>query len=795
MDESISFGAWLKRRRRELDLTQGELGRLVGCSAITIRKIEADEYRPSKQITLRLAESIGIPTSQHEAFTSFARTGGQAPPRSAGELSGSTPWLNSYPTVTPTNLPAQLTRFIGRERVMAQVSVFLVRDGLRLVTLTGPPGVGKTRLGIEVATRSLAHFRDGVFFVALGPINDPNLVVSAIAQALGVKEAGGKVLSERLYSHLKEKQVLLVLDNFEHMMAAAPSIQDLLASCARLSVLATSREALHLLGEQQFPVPPLESPNLAHHTSVESLSLNPSVALFVERARLVRPAFALTEENAEIVAAFCAQLDGLPLAIEIAAARIKVLSGSATLASLGSRLNLPIGGSRPHGERQHTLRTTIDWSYNLLDASEQRLFARLGVFTGGCTLAAVEAVCNARGDLLLETSSGVESLLDKSLLGQEDRWDQEQRFFMLETMREYALEMLAAQSKEAAAVRRNHAEYYLALAEAAESELRGAQQTIWLDRLEREHDNLRAALRWAQDNDASAGLRLVVALWRFWWLRGYLSEGRGWLRSILSLDGPEANSAWHAKALRGAGWLAYAQGDYTPAHTLFEQGLALFETLNDRLGIANSLDNLGAVAFTLDDDVAACSLYEKSLQIRKAVGDPHAVATSLNNLGLATISRGDYVSARTLLEESLAIYRHLGDGYGIATSLNNLALAATVEGNYSLARPLLEESLTIRTSMRDKYAIGYSLAGFASLYGRQADEDGDPARIERATRLLGATDALLELIGARLENVYLREYRRVLASSHIHLAAEDFATAWEEGRSMSLEQVIAYALE
>jgi predicted ATPase/transcriptional regulator with XRE-family HTH domain len=794
MDETVSFGAWLKRRRRELDLTQGELGGLVGCSAITIRKIEADEYRPSKQITLRLAEAVGIPANQYDAFITFARAGGQAPSRSEGELSGSTPWLRPPSSPTPTNLPAQLTSFIGREQILAQVSAFLVRDGLRLVTLTGPPGVGKTRLAIEVATGSLAHFEHGVFFVALGPVNDPALVVSAIAQALGVKEAGGKVLSERLYIHLKEKQVLLVLDNFEHVMAAAPSIQGLLASCARLSVLATSREALHLLGEQQFPVPPLESPSFARPQSLESLSRNPSVALFVERARLVRPAFALTEENAETVAAFCAQLDGLPLAIEIAAARIKVLSGSTTLSSLGSRLNLPISSSRPQGGHQ-TLRTTIDWSYNLLDAAEQRLFARLGVFTGGCTLAAVEAVCNARGDLLLETSGGVESLLDKSLLGQEERWDQEPRFYMLETIREYALEILAARSKEAPTIRRNHAEYYLALAEAAESELRGAQQTVWLNRLEREHDNLRTALRWAQDNDASAGLRLVVALWRFWWLRGFLSEGRGWLKSMLSLDAVEANITWRAKALRGAGWLAYAQGDYAPARTLFEQGLALFEKLNDRLGIANSLDNLGAVAFTLDDDISASSLYEKSLQIRKAVGDPHAVATSLNNLGLATISRGDYVPARTLLEESLAIYRQLGDGYGIATSLNNLALAATVEGNYSLSRPLLEESLTIRTGMRDKYAIAYSLAGFAALYGRQAGEDEDPARRVRATRLLGATDALLELIGARLENVYLREYYLVLASSHAHLTAEDFAAAWEEGRTMSLEQAVAYALE
>jgi predicted ATPase/DNA-binding XRE family transcriptional regulator len=809
MDETASFGAWLKQQRKAIDLTQRELAEYVGCSTVAIRKIEADEYRPSKQIAQRLAEYLEVPTTEHEAFVRFAR-GELRGLRSSEFLAPKKDEQEGVPrSHAPTNLPAQLTRLIGREESIGRILAFFERENVRLLTLIGPPGVGKTRLGIEVASRLLDRFEDGVFFVQLAPIDDPDLVIPAIARTLQVKEAGGRTISESLVANLRDRRMLLLLDNFEQVIAAAQQIKQLLAACARLCVLATSREVLHIHGEQQFSVPPLAYPDASRLPVIETLALNPAVELFVERARLVKPGFALREENAAAVAAICSQLDGLPLAIEIAAARVKILSTQAIRARLQapepaqegreSRLSLLVTGPRDmHGsqERSASLRSAIAWSYNLLDPEEQTLFARLGVFTAGCTVAAAEAVCNAQGDLPLDVLSGLESLLDKSLLREEEMADGESRFVLLETIREYALEMLRpGQVGQVEEISRNHAEYYLALAEAAEPELRGSRQIVWLDRLEQEHGNLRTAIGWAQKHDVDMSLRLVVALWRFWWLRGYLSEGRERLRSTLSQPGVEdkRRRVWRAKALRGAGWLAYAQGDYAAARPLFEQGLALFEALGDSLGVANSLDNLGAIAFTSDEGERARSFYERSLAIRRESGAMHAVATSLNNLGLVSASQGDYSTARALLEESVAIYRELGDGYGIATSLNNLALVARGQGDYEATRPLLEESLSIRREMGDKYAIAYSLAGFAGLAAGREDSES----FLKAARLLAATHALLDEIGARLEFAYRVEYERSLAAVRAYLDEETFAAAWQEGQAMgttNLERAIAYAL-
>jgi predicted ATPase/transcriptional regulator with XRE-family HTH domain/Tfp pilus assembly protein PilF len=791
--EAIALGTWLRQRRREFGYTQDELARHVGCSAIAIRKMEADEYRPSQQIALKVAESLEVPADEWELFVRFARGDGAA--AHGDEVDRQAPWRGMQQGQSHVNLPVPLTRLIGREEAVVEVCSFITKEGARLVTLTGPPGVGKTRLGIEVGAKLAERFEDGVYFVPLAPISEMDLVVPTISSVLKVRVGQGHTLEDSLRGYLRDKRVLLVLDNFEQVVDAAPQVEDLLRACAEVSAIVTSREALHLQGEQQFQVEPLALPQAVgggRGAYLAAAAQNPAARLFVERARSVRPDFELREENVEAVAGICARLDGLPLAIEIAAARTKMLSTQSILARLDSRLSLVAGTARYGANaRQQTLRGAIDWSYNLLDGAEQRLFRRLGVFTGGYTPAAVEAVCNATGDLGIGVLEGIESLLDKSLLRHEEGEGEEDRFTMLETLREYAAEMLRESGKDSEEVSQHHAEYYLALAEAAEPELRGTQQARWLGRLEREHGNLRTALRWTAEHDTNVAVRLVATLWWFWWLRGHISEGREWLREVLALERAEGEDMiWRARALRGAGWLAYAQGEYDAARVVLAEGLALFEEMGEKRGIASSLDNMGAVAFTTGDNDTARGLYERSLAIRKEMDDRRATATSLNNLGLVATAQGDYKGARPLLEESQALYRELKDDYGIATSLNNLGLATFREGNHEAALPILKESLAIRSAMGDKYAIAYSLVVFAAYAGR-GGSDSEGARI--TARLLAATDALLQSIGARLENVYLAVYEQALAEARARLGESDFRHEWEGGSALNMAQAIEEA--
>ncbi|HSH78927.1 MAG TPA: adenylate/guanylate cyclase domain-containing protein, partial [Herpetosiphonaceae bacterium] len=457
----------------------------------------------------------------------------------APDVTADFPPLKSLDT-RPNNLPVQSTPLIGREQAVAALRDLLLRPGVRLVTLTGPGGTGKTRLGLQVAADLLDHFEHGVYFVNLAPISDPALVASAIAQPVAVREHGGKPLLESLKDYLRDKHLLLLLDNFEQVTAAAPLVADLLAAAPRLSVLVTSREVLHLYGEHDVAVLPLTLPDPGHPMPLERLTQYEAVRLFIERAQAARSDFAVTNENAPAVAEICYRLDGLPLAIELAAARIRLLPPQAMLQRLTSRLRLLIGGARNLPERQQTLRGAIAWSYDLLEQDEQTLFRRLAVFVGGFGLDAVEAVCNVPGDLDVDVLDAVESLVGKSLLREAAAAD-EPRLGMLETIREYALERLD-QGGEADETRRRHAAYFLQVAEEAEPQLAGRQQIAWLNRLELEHDNLRAALRWAIDcGDAATALRLVGSLSRFWHDRGYAGEGRQWLAQALALPGATAH--------------------------------------------------------------------------------------------------------------------------------------------------------------------------------------------------------------------------------------------------------------
>ncbi len=763
----------------------------------------------------------------------------------------------------PHNLPALLTSFVGREYEIRQIKALLGEK--RLVTLLGPAGVGKTRLALEVATDLLDDFENGVFFIPLASINNPDLVATTIAQTLGIKEIVDQPLAESLKNHLRDRQSLLVLDNFEQVTRASLLAAELLAVAPRLKILVTSREVLHIYGEYEFQVPPLATPNLKMLASSGSnlipiLLQSAAVVMFVECAQAVKSGFTLTSRNAAAIAEICVRLDGLPLAIELAAARINVLSPQTILSRLNKRLALLTSGAQDLPARQQTLRGAIDWSYDLLDEGEKTLFARLAVFVGGCSLEALEAVCQDDGrrarlersrregegmkDELTPIFPGlhpadmldrIASLVDKSLLLQQEGVGGETRFTMLETIREYALERLE-ESGDMVLLRLRHANYYLGLAEQAEPELGGARQAIWLDRLEIEHDNLRAALVcFLESGKTEQRMRLSAALWRFWHGRGYLSEGHKWLTSALA--GSSAHTAARANALRALGDLAYREGNYSTAHPLFDESLAIFRELNDEQGIARSLNNLGLITLEQGDYENCRLLFEESLAIQRKLGDRIGIAKSLNNLGLVALQHGDYATAYRLLEESLSIEREMGNKLGIAISLMNLGEVARPQGNFSLARALYEESLTIfrelghregatyslnnlghiardqgeyetarslyleslmiRKELGDKPAIAYSLEGLAALAAAQGEVVPPPQcdqHLRRAARLCGAAEALREAIGVPLEPVDRATYDRTVMGIRARLDETAFAASWSEGRVMTLEQAINYAL-
>jgi predicted ATPase/DNA-binding CsgD family transcriptional regulator len=628
------------------------------------------------------------------------------------------------------NLPAQLTPLIGREQEVTEVSTLLRRPEVRLVTLMGTGGVGKTRLGLTVATDLLADFADGVCFVSLAPISDSDLVVPTIAQALGISEAGERPLPELLQASLRDKHLLLLLDNFEQVVAAAPQLSNLLAVCPFLKFLVTSRAVLHLRGEHEFLVPPLAVPDLAHLRQSETLEQYAAVALFLECARAARPDFQVTPANIRTIAEICVRLDGLPLAIELAAARIKLLPPQALLTRLAHCLQVLTNGACDAPVRQQTLRNTLAWSYDLLDAREQRLFRRLSVFAHGCTLEAVEGLYTELGEMPTDVLDGVASLIDKSLLRQVEEEGEEPRLLMLTTIREFGLEALAA-SGEMESTRQAHAAYYLRLAQQAEFELGGPQQAAWLEQLEREHDNLRAALSWSleQAEDGEAGWHRETALWlagslyMFWWVHGHWSEGRNFLERALAVS-EDVAAPVRAKALCAAANLNFVQSDYQRAEMLSQESLALYRELGDQRGIALSLYPLGNIAWVKGDTAAARSLLDEALALFRELGDKEFAAYALFSLALLTSSQGEYTRACTLHEESLALFREIEHKKGIAHILSQLAQALfDSQGDQGRVRSLLEECLALSREIGFKEGI----AAAKCLSGQVALGRGDLA--------------------------------------------------------------------
>jgi len=701
-------------------------------------------------------------------------------------IAGSALPTSSTLTRPPNNLTSVSSPLFGRDSDIAQIEVLLKRKDVRLLTLTGVGGTGKTRLAQAVAHRILGEYPDGAFLIELAPITDPDLLVFTVAQPLGVKEAGGRGLADCLKDHLRGRQMLLVLDNFEQILSAAPFVADLVACSPRLQVLVTSRARLHLSHEHEFTVQPLALPPI-DATGFSELIEYSAIKLFVDRARAVKQTFALTDENARTVADVCVRLDGLPLAIELAAARIRVLGAHAIRRRLEHRLQLLTGGARDLPRRQQTMRATVEWSFDLLDAPERRLFWRLAVFAGGFTLDAAEIVCaQAPADLATGVLDGVASLVDKSLLVQTEQPDGESRFRLLEVVREYALEALEA-SGEANALRETHARYFLALAEEAEPHLLETNSVPWLDRLEHEHDNLRAALHWSIEHDPTTSLRLSGALQYFWLFHGHLTEGRKWLDLALRRSPPADHG--RSKALFGAGQLARIQGDYRSAYEFYRQSVAASATTQDKRQVALSNEGLGSVvAFLHGDLVAARALFKEALLIGRELGDERVIATSLNNLAELERAEGHYAEARPLYEEALSLHLQKGDKEGQSICLCNLGALSYYEGDFAAACSHYAKALEAAVRLSNRIDIAIALDGFAAILGRRG-------RFEQAVQLAGAADRLRESIGCEPETaadrLFHEAYMSLLRGALSDIA---FGSAFEHGRALKTEQAIALAL-
>jgi predicted ATPase/transcriptional regulator with XRE-family HTH domain/Tfp pilus assembly protein PilF len=796
-----SFGSWLKEYRKAHDLTRGGLAQAIGCSPETIHKIEVGARRPSKQIADLLADYLHIPPSERAGFIEFARgTGRSMEALEAQEKEAiATLALPSVPEHDPypTNLRTPLTRLIGRDKELREIGDYLAQPGVRLLTLVGPPGIGKTRLSLQVGAWSVAtllhSFPDGVFFIPLSSTSDLGLFPDTIARTLGLEDMSYGDPLPGLIERLKEKEMLLLLDNFEQIVKAGPAVVELLESCPGLKVIVTSREVLHVRGEQQYPVPPLHVPDLAHAPTAKLLANSESVTLFVERARAVKPDFALTDENATAVGAICAQLGGMPLSIELIAARVKLLTPQALLALMvgeeGSKqLHLLTGGAQDLPVRHRTLYDAIDWSYNLLDGNERIFLNRLSVFAGGCTLAAIEGVCNAKGDLPMSAFEGISSLLDKSLAEQEQdsKRQCEPRVSMLEVIREFARERLVASSEENS-IRRWHAEYYLALAEAADPQLTTAEQDVWFNRLECDHDNLLSALTWSVEHgEVEIAARLSTALARFWDLHAHLVEGRYWLERVLAQFDAQMAPKMKAAVLRGAGSLAQAQGDLKQAAKRLEESLALNRQIGDGSGTARSLNNLGIVYMDQGELERAALLFEESLVLRRRANDNWGIAATVSNFGLLELYRSNYERAVQLFEESLAVRKELGDTLGCAISLVNLGEAARKTGNYDQASEFFTEALMSLRDLGNKDLILGSLGGLATI----ASAQGLP---RRAARLFGAEEVLREELGSPLPPVDRQEYERYVENARGMMAEATFKKLWMEGRETPLDRILEYA--
>jgi predicted ATPase/DNA-binding CsgD family transcriptional regulator len=736
-----------------------------------------------------------------------------------------TPPSQAQPPRVKHNLPRQVTQFFGREHDIAKLVEQIAEHPL--VTLTGSGGVGKTRLSLRVAEEVVGHFADGVWLVELAALVDPAFVPRAVTVMFGLHDQAGRSSLETLTDYLRPKAILLLLDNCEHLIGACAQLVDaLLRVCPRVQVLATSREGLSIAGELIWSVPSLTLPDVGRTMDLETVLASEAVRLFAQRAQAAKPELALTEQNAATVARICQRLDGIPLAIELAAARARVLTVEQIATRLDDRFRLLTGGSRTALERHQTLRAAMDWSYQLLSAPERVLLQRLAVFSGGWTLEAAESVCASDGVQDYEVLDLLAQLASKSLVGVEERGGAA-RYSMLETIRQYAREKLA-DSGEADRVQDAHLDFFLKFAEAIEPELHRADQLLWLKRLEAEHDNFRRALRWAdRAESAEANLRLAGALGEFWRNHSHLTEGRGWLERALARAKPGSPTRARAKALFAAGHLAFFQGDYAPGRVWLQESMVLSRELGDKAALASSSKMWGMVVLFQGDPAAACAAEADSAAISRELHDTWGIATSLFCLGLAKYAQGDYAAAQSAFEENLALLGETGDRWEISYSLTGLGRLALQRGDFVVARARFESALALRLEINDKWLIAHSLNYLGALARREGDQlraaalyreslslfqetgsrhglalclaalggvAGDEGQPARAARLLGAAAGSLERLSAGMVLGDPAGYEQDRAALRAALGEAAFAAAWDVGQAMTLDQAMAFAL-
>ncbi|MDQ6695102.1 MAG: tetratricopeptide repeat protein, partial [Chloroflexota bacterium] len=823
----------------------------------------------SRQVALLLARYFGIPDDEHEAFVAFARstTSGdgisQVETRGTGVASDEillrAPWRAAR--LHKTNLPHLLTRLIGRDSEIAEAGRLLVQARVRLLTLTGAPGIGKTRLALQVGSHLLDYFEDGVFLVELAAVDDPDLVSTRLARVLGLKESAGHTAEETLFAYMYKRRMLLILDNFEHLLDAAPLVVRLLESSLWLKVLATSREVLHVRGERRFPVPTLAVPakdeGIAVPCTSSRLALGtlPSVELFVERAQEVASDFVLNENNAADVAAICIGLEGLPLAIELTAARIDQLSSREMRDALDRQLDLGKGGARDLPPRQRTLLASIEWSYNLLHAVEQAVFRTLGAFVGGFTPAAVSAVCEPENSdvYAMRAIDMLLSLVNKNLVRLQNRGapgngDDEDRYGLLEAIREFAYYKLALSGEEDA-VRLLHARYFTALAEEVTANRSGPRQATLLARMDADYSNVIAALNWLLSSDqndtesAELAVRLASTLYYYWDLRGYFTEGREWQARALEKghsflwlraapDGTSAEVSPHlvklqTQLMNGAGLLAWNQGDHEAARRFFNECLSLFHSTGNKKGMSSVLNNIAILEAEQGRHAQAIELYVQVLDIEREIGALAYIPITKNNIGVAHWARGEVDKARALYEESLALYRQIDDPSGMVLALDNLGIVATHTGDYAAARRYQEEALLICHTLGHKNSLVHVLANMASraiaegdfasaweyygevlpllqqqnylqvvtkcLEGLAALNSGE-GHAREAAYLWGAAEAMRQSGNHPMTVTGVEQYEHNVASARAHMDAADFQAAWAEGGAMSVQEALTYAL-